>query len=305
MAIHNRTGSIWSNVTLGANRRRGPGTNFDKIDNLPAGQSLIVLCYSRGDTESFTAPNGRSYSSDAWGFVVTSDQDPGGYVADVFVDTGGDIRQQLGAQGTCNVLQQRLVTPNPYGGTLAFQDTLASNINGWCQDPTSTQCKYSGGALHIIDSGATGPSYVSCIPQSTSLNFSNFAYEVQMTVLKGFGGGIIFRYDRNSSNYYYFLVGTDGSYNLFVRSSNPPDQSIASGFSPAIQTGVNQTNFVAVVAQYSTLIFFINRQFVTSVNDSTYTDGTIGIFAYDSGNPRNEANPPVEVVFSNVEVWVL
>ena len=120
MATHNHTGSIWSNVTQGANRRRGPGTNFESIGTLPPGQSLIVLCYSRGQSESFTAPNGQTYTSDVWDFVVTSDQDPGGYVADVLVDTGGDIAQQLGAQGTCQILQQRLATPNPYGGTLAL-----------------------------------------------------------------------------------------------------------------------------------------------------------------------------------------
>ena len=303
MSIHNHTGSIWSNVTLGANRRRGPGTNFEKIDTLPAGQSLIILCYSRGQSESFTAPNGQTYTSDAWDFVVTGDQDPGGYVADVLVDTGGDITQQLGSQGTCQILQQRLATPNPYGGTLAFADTLAGNSNGWCGGITSTEWNFSGGALHIINSGATGPSYVTCRPQGTSLDFGNFAYEVQMTVLKGFGGGVLFR-SSNFSNFYYFLVGTDGSYKLVAR-SHPPDQSIASGFSTAIQTGVNQTNVVAVVAQAGTLIFFLNGQFVTSVNDSTYTHGTIGLLAYDSGHPRDETNPPVEVVFRNVKVWAL
>jgi hypothetical protein len=109
MATHNHDGKIWSNVTQGANRRHGPGTNFGVIDTLPAGQSLIVLCYSLGQSETFTAPNGQSYTSDAWDFVVTSDQDPGGYVADVLIDTGGDVRQQLGAQGTCDALKQRLV----------------------------------------------------------------------------------------------------------------------------------------------------------------------------------------------------
>src|SRR6266516_635093 len=109
MATHNHEGKVWSNVTLGANRRQGPGTNYSVIDTLPANQQLIVLCYSLGDTESFTAPNGQTYSSDAWDFVVTSDQDPGGYVADVLLDTGGDIRQQLGSQGTCPALKQRLV----------------------------------------------------------------------------------------------------------------------------------------------------------------------------------------------------
>ncbi len=305
MATDNHGGSIWSNVTQGAHRRRGPGTNFEVIDTLPAGQSLVVLCYSRGQSESFTAPDGHTYTSDAWDFVITSDQDPGGYVADVLVETGGDITQLLGAQGTCEILRQRLAPTNPYGGTLAFQDTLASNRNGWRYGISITEPDFSGGALHITDDGATGPSYVPCNPQGTNLDFSNFAFEVQMTVLKGFGGGILFRSNSTVSNYYYFLVGADGSYNLLVTSSNPPDQSIAAGFSPAIQAGVNQTNFVAVVAQSGTLILFVNGQFITSVNDSTYTHGTIGLLAYDSGNPQNEANPPVEVVFKNVKVWKL
>jgi hypothetical protein len=111
MANHNHEGKIWSNVTLGANRRHGPGTSFGVIDTLPANQQLIVLCYSLGDTESFANPTdpNHPFSSNAWDFVVTSDQDPGGYVADVFVDTGGDIRQQFGSQGTCPALKQRLV----------------------------------------------------------------------------------------------------------------------------------------------------------------------------------------------------
>ena len=71
MSTHNHTGSIWSNVNGGANRRHGPGTKFARIDTLQAGTSLIVLCYSRGERETFTAPNGQTYTSDAWDFVVT------------------------------------------------------------------------------------------------------------------------------------------------------------------------------------------------------------------------------------------
>ncbi len=110
MAAHNRTGSIWNNVTTGAHRRKGPGTNYEMIDTLHANQSLIVLCYSRGGQVTWTSPppHVQTNTSDAWDFVVTSDQDPGGYVADVFVDTGADITQQLGEQGTSDALRQRL-----------------------------------------------------------------------------------------------------------------------------------------------------------------------------------------------------
>jgi hypothetical protein len=109
MPTHNHSGFIWDNATDGVFRRHGPGTIFDKIDALQAGQQLIVLCYSLGDPETFTTPDGKTNTSDAWDFVVTSDQDPGGYVADVFVNTGDDITKQLGEQGRCDLLQQRLL----------------------------------------------------------------------------------------------------------------------------------------------------------------------------------------------------
>ncbi len=113
MSDHNHTGSIWSNVGDGGVKRhsRPPFDDTTVIgDPLHAGQQLIVLCYSLGPPVSLPHPTGPepTHPSDAWDFVVTSDQDRGGYVADVFIDTGGDIRQQLGNQGTCEVLRQRL-----------------------------------------------------------------------------------------------------------------------------------------------------------------------------------------------------
>ena len=111
MATHNHTGTIWSNATGGVHRRRGPGTTYEIIDSLPPGQSLVVFCYALGEPVTFTTPGGHTNTSDAWDFVVTSDQDAGGYVADVFVDTGSEITQQLGEQGRCDLLQQRLVNP--------------------------------------------------------------------------------------------------------------------------------------------------------------------------------------------------
>jgi hypothetical protein len=125
MSDHNHTGSIWGNVPQGGvNRHSGPGTNFAVIDPhnpLHREQQVIVLCYSLGEPKTFTtpplpnAPHGVTNTSDAWDFVVTSDQDPGGYVADVYVNTGDDIRQQLGGQGTCEALRNRLPDSQPIG----------------------------------------------------------------------------------------------------------------------------------------------------------------------------------------------
>jgi hypothetical protein len=50
-------------------------------------------------------------TSSAWDYVVISDQDGGGFVADVLVDTGDDIIKQLGEQGACETLRFRLESP--------------------------------------------------------------------------------------------------------------------------------------------------------------------------------------------------
>jgi hypothetical protein len=68
---------------------------------------------------------------------------------------------------------------------------------------------------------------------------------------------------------------------------------------------MGQWNILTVVARSSKMDLYVNQQLVTSFNDSTYTHGTIGVLAYDSGHPYNPANPPVEVVFSTVKVWTL
>ncbi len=216
------------------------------------------------------------------------------------------------AQSTATAVAQATASAsmlqNISNGTPTFQDALAGNTNGWC--PYPAQCNYGGGVLHLIDSGATGPSYVQASPQSVSLDLKDFAFTVRMKVLKGFGGGMIFRgtngVDNQPDFYYYFLVGTNGSYEIDLRGTgNPPSQLLQHGTSTAIHTGIGQWNILSVVARGSKMDLYVNQQLVTSFNDSTYTHGTIGVLAYDSGHPNNPANPPVEVVFSNVKVWTL
>lgn len=111
MANHNHTGSVWSNVSKGANVREGPGTNFPTItDTLPlkAGTPVVILCYSLGEEIVHLAPDGVKYKSRAWDYVVTTNGDRG-YVADVLINTGGDIIKQMGQQGTCKLVGQRLM----------------------------------------------------------------------------------------------------------------------------------------------------------------------------------------------------
>lgn len=198
--------------------------------------------------------------------------------------------------------------PNPFRGHLLFDDSLKSNRHGWCYGLYSTVVgSFHTGALQINNSDVAGGD-IRCLPQGGS--FGDFAYQVEMIITKATsgadGGGLIFRVGEQAHygpRYYYFRVGPDGSYDLNKHTGLGPNLILAQGFSGAIKTGLNQTNLLGVAAKGSTLDLYINGQFVASVEDSAYTHGAIGLFAYDSGVHPAEANPSVETTFRNVKVW--
>lgn len=187
---------------------------------------------------------------------------------------------------------------NPYthSGTLVLSDPLSDNSKGvnWAQDPVN--CGFTGGAYHVK---APDPRYFDdCLANTTS--YSNFAFEVQMQIVQGDGGGVLFRDQDTAQAYrnYALDVYQDGSYNLnmYTGSNNP---TLASGSSAAIKQGLNQVNLIAVIAQGSTMTVYANHQQIASVTDNSLSNGRIGFEA----NPRN--GHPTEIIFSNVKVWTL
>jgi len=74
---------------------------------------------------------------------------------------------------------------------------------------------------------------------------------------------------------------------------------LAYGRSTAIRTGFNQDNTLAVITNDTGIALFINDQFVDSVQDSTLTQGMIGV----SANTLIEK--PFDVIFSDVKLWTL
>jgi hypothetical protein len=189
--------------------------------------------------------------------------------------------------------------PDPYppgSGRLALFDALSNNSLGYNWSANPTNCVFTGGAYHVI---APDPRFFAyCTAQST--NFTNFAYEVQMKIIKGDLGGIIFRASTNN-NFYLFYVTQLGSYELLLCPGNTCRQIVAITSSPAINRGLNSTNLVAVVVTGTTITLFVNHQQITSVIDSTFSHGQIGVVA----SPFANAGHPTEVVYSNARVWTL
>ena len=183
-------------------------------------------------------------------------------------------------------------------GSPTLDDPLSrQDGNSWDETSSSGEsCAFVAGAYHA--SVLQPNNAIPCMAQVT--HFSNFAYQVRMTILRGGTGGIIFRATASTAKYYSLSISQDGSYQLVksVSVSGTNDQVLRSGSATAFKTGLNQANLVAVVAQSNLLSLYVNKQYVASVSDSSYTSGEIGVLAQD-------VTQPTEVAYSNAQVWQL
>ena len=155
-------------------------------------------------------------------------------------------------------------------------------------------CGFTGGAYHASASaGFIRP----CLAPAVSVN--NFAFQAQMTIIKGDAGGLVFRlnFGASSLNSYLFLIDRLGGYLLVAFQSNNNAKQLARGVSPAVNMGLNQSNLLTVIARGSNFYLYVNKQYITSTRDNTFSSGVVGLFA--SG-----ANA-TDVVFSNAQVWRL
>lgn len=209
----------------------------------------------------------------------------------------------LGSVGLFSLLQTTARVPIPYppnSGSLALNDLLHDNSAGynWPVGTSSNggMCQFMQNAYHVSTTQPNDLHY--CIAGTPQ--FRNFAYEVRMTIIKGDGGGLIFRADGANSKFYYFRIGRDGSYGLYlyIDSVGTHAQTLVSGMTPAIRTGLNIPNLLAVVARDASLDLYVNNQHIANVSNNTYDNGQIGVAAAYT-------TEPTEVVFSDAKVWSL
>jgi len=205
------------------------------------------------------------------------------------------------ATATASVIAANPNLYPPYSGRLALYDPLSDNSRGYDWENYLNDvsgCAFTGSVLHVTETKARF--FADCF--ATKTDFSNFDFEVQMTIIKGNCGGIMFRADQTNNKFYYFRLCQDGSFALylFVDNTFANAQLLTKGSDPAIHTGLNQQNTIAVVANAIGMDLYVNRKLLLngSVKESTYSHGQIAVAA--------DAEPlPTEVVFSNARVWVL
>jgi transcriptional regulator with XRE-family HTH domain len=184
-------------------------------------------------------------------------------------------------------------------GKLAFFDPLKQDSEGeWINESNNGgSCQFIGGAYHVSQQ-QTGILF-SCASYSI---FSNFAFELNLTVLHGNCGGIAFRDDRHA-NAYLFPVCQDGTYSIEKMSHDNSWklQTLRHTRSSALHTGLHKQNKIAVVATGNIMTFYINERQIDQEQDSSYASGKIALIA----NADFSKAYATDVAYSNARVWTL
>ncbi|GAC1686654.1 MAG: hypothetical protein PVS3B3_08080 [Ktedonobacteraceae bacterium] len=198
------------------------------------------------------------------------------------------------ATATAQVNATATLTENPYDGTmksLVLNEALNRNsVAQW--DETGGSCAFATDGYHVTEQTQTTEPQVCA---ANHINYGDLTFQVQMNILKGSGGGILFR--SAGSVAYYFRISQDRWYTLFACTGvkSACTISLSGAFSSWINSGLHQSNRIAVVAKGSRIGLWINAERIIDVNDSRASFGQIGVVA--------EANS--EVVFSYAKVWTL
>ncbi len=183
-------------------------------------------------------------------------------------------------------------------GTATFTDNLsdATGTGRWDQGTADvgTGCAFSQGSyqISVAQQGYLQP----CLARST--DFQNFAYQVNMTLVTGSQAGLIFRSNNGNNSFYFFRVGTTGTYALDLYKNTTQAQTLASGYNTNVPTGMKQSIHLAVLAKGDTFQLFVNEQYIASITDKNLSSGMIGLAAVNS-------NLPTLATFTTAQVWKL
>jgi hypothetical protein len=193
-----------------------------------------------------------------------------------------------------------VVAANPYpsylpgSGTLALHDPLTRS-SAWSETSDASfggSCHFGAGAYQVNE--VTTNRYYECT--TDSLKYSNFAFQVQMTIQQGDCGGMTFR-DDHAGKHYRFIICQDGSYALELDRDLSGTKNATLGQGSLNNTiAQNQSVSLAMAARGASIGIYYNGQQLISVSDSTYNSGELGLLAENVGHST-------VVAYSNARVW--
>lgn len=186
------------------------------------------------------------------------------------------------------------------GGTPILDDSLqtnntSSNWDASIDNSSNNNCAFTNQQYHASIQKTQFP-IQPCFAQNT--DFTNYTYDVTMSIITGDQGGILFRGNEANGTFYYFYININGSYGLDIFNNNTYQTTLKEGISAAIHTGQQQTNLLTVETSGFTFKLFVNKALLATVIDtqSSFDHGEIGVVAQSKGTPT-------DVAFTNAQAW--
>ncbi|GHO49297.1 serine/threonine protein kinase [Ktedonospora formicarum] len=185
--------------------------------------------------------------------------------------------------------------------SLIFTDLLnKSNTGQWKQgEPDAIPSCYFGqndNFYHAKTNQVKQPLWCQASNETANLQRGvNFVLQVQLSILNGSTGGIVFGAGDVKSSCYFYISQT-GDYEIGY--NNTPFTH-GKGKSTAINTGIgtNVTNLIAMVVTDKKVTFFINLEPVLSIEEvSLPTVGNVALVALSDGSPT-------DVAYQKIKAW--
>lgn len=186
-----------------------------------------------------------------------------------------------------------------------INDPLKDNSRGYNWDIQSDahgSCNFAQGR-YLLTAPAGLDNGVGCQAEAPQGTFSNFVYQIQMTILSGAnndqsGAGPTFRTNTaGNGQQYQVLFDAQGDWQVSTDAQSLNGGTCANPC-PHFHTGFNQPNVITVRAAGNFIQIQINGYDLGTYTDSTYSSGAIGV----QMNPGTENS---SVAFADVRVWQL
>jgi len=123
-----------------------------------------------------------------------------------------------------------------------------------------------------------------------SVTFSDFAFQTEMMLISGDGGGLVLQAGDTDRLVYRLALNRDyldvvyGANELFIDMN--------------FKTQLRRRYLLTAIALKSDLYFYVDKRCVVALNDSSVSTGTVGLMAVDFNNYAH-------AVFSNAKIWDL
>ena len=177
--------------------------------------------------------------------------------------------------------------------------TVARSALGSCMfGPDGT---YDVQAMHPPASRKSPLPFKRTVCLANAPTFSNFALQVDMKLLRGSVGGVVFR-AQGLNSYYWFSLDSQGCYELVFAPSLNGQQFLSPLTGNCFHQTMQTTKRLTVIAQGTQVSLYVGGHLLLQVYDMTLAAGKIGMLSID--RPNNPLKG-TEAAFTNLKVWRL